>query len=67
MPADHSSILAAGADRIDEAELPNATGQRLKFLVGDTARIKGIGLQPVKRNMFDRQLCFVVALARQCP
>ena len=54
--ADHAVVLAAGEDRVDEAELLDAAGERLQLGVADAAGIRGVVLQVADSDLLDPQL-----------
>ena len=42
---DHYSVIVSGDDRVDEAELQDAAGERLELGVADTARVGRVGVE----------------------
>jgi len=53
MAADDRPILAAGEDRLDEAELAHASFERVELVVVDPARVGRVGPELVEWDVLD--------------
>ena len=51
--ADDGLVLAPGEDRLDEAELAEAAGQRFELSVADPTGIGGVRSQVLDRDLLD--------------
>ena len=55
MPADDGPVLAAGQNRLDEAELADAPLEGVKFLLADPAWVGGVRAEEVDGDLLDRE------------
>src|SRR5205809_667461 len=54
--ADHDVVIVPGDDGLQEAELAHRAGEAVQLLGADLARIGGVGVQVVDRNLDDLRL-----------